>query len=79
MGKYKEVSNYQLVVTRPATRDEMALLIEFADKPGDLKKWEEYLVKDFQGACKVRFDTMETVPGGTIAKDAKKIVDKRTY
>jgi hypothetical protein len=57
----------------------MALVLEFAQKPADLKKWEEELIKDFQGVCKVRFDKMETVPGGTIAKDAKKIVDKRTY
>ena len=79
MSKYQEVSNYQLVVTRPANRDEMVLRIEFANKPGDMKKWEAELVKNFQGACKVRFDTVETVPAGTIARDAKKIVDKRTY
>ena len=79
MSKYKEISNYQLVVTRPANRDEMALVIEFAQKPGDMKKWEEDLVRDFQGACKVRFDKMEIVPAGTIAEEAKKIVDKRTY
>lgn len=79
MSKYEEVSNYQLVVTRPANRDEMALVIEFAKKPGDLKKWEEDLLKDFQGACKVRFDKMEIAPAGTIAEEAKKIVDKRIY
>jgi len=79
MSKYKEISKYQLVVTRPANRDEMALVIEFAQKPGDMKKWEEELVKDFQGACKVRFDKMEIVPAGTIAEETKKIVDKRTY
>jgi phenylacetate-CoA ligase len=79
MGKYQEVSNYQLIVTRPANRDEMVLRIEFTHKPGDMKKWEAELIKDFQGACKVRFDTMETVSAGTIAKDAKKIVDQRTY
>jgi len=79
MSKYKEVSNYQLVVTRPANRDEMVLRIEFTNKPGDMKKWEEALLTEFQGACKVRFDALEIVPSGTLAKEVKKIVDNRTY
>ena len=79
MSRYKEVANYQLVVDRPAERDEMLLRLEFADMPHDVRKWEETLRKDFQGVCKVKFDKIEVVSAGAIAKDARRIVDRRKY
>ena len=45
----------------------------------DKEKLKADLDKDFRGVCKVRFDRMEFVSKGTIAKDAKPIVDKRSY
>jgi phenylacetate-CoA ligase len=79
LGKYLEVANYQLIVTRKENRDDMLLQVELASDPKDKEAWLETLKKDFQGVCKVRFDKIEYVKAGTIAKDAKKIVDKRTY
>jgi len=79
MSKYKEVANYQLVVDRPADRDEMLMKLEFTSVPDDMKKWGETLSKDFQGTCKVKFDKIEVVSAGTIAKDVRRIVDRRKY
>jgi phenylacetate-CoA ligase len=79
IAKYPEIANYQLIVTRKENRDEMLLQVELAKKPADQGAWLEALKKDFPNACKVRFDEIEYVKVGTIAPDAKKIVDKRTY
>ena len=79
MSKYREVSNYQLIVTRSDDRDEMLLQVELEHKPANTEQWLETLRKDFQAVCKVRFDRIEYMPAGSIAKDAKKIADKRVY
>jgi hypothetical protein len=57
----------------------MLLRIELNRELQDRGNWLEVLKKDFQSACKVRFDKAEFVPAGTIAKEAKKVTDKRVY
>jgi phenylacetate-CoA ligase len=79
LSKYAEIACYQLVVTRKDNRDDMVLNVELAKEPKDKETWLETMKKDFQGVCKVRFDKIEYKKPGTIAKDAKKIVDKRVY
>ncbi len=79
IAKYPEIAAYQLIVTRRENRDEMLLQVELASEPKDKEAWLESLKKDFQGVCKVRFDNIEYVKTDSIAKDAKKIIDKRVY
>ncbi|MGA2158223.1 MAG: AMP-binding protein [Dehalococcoidia bacterium] len=79
MAKYPEIAAYQLIVTRGENRDEMLLQVELGAEPKDKEAWLESLKKDFQGICKVRFDNIEYVKAGAIAKDTKKIIDKRVY
>jgi phenylacetate-CoA ligase len=79
MAKYPEVIKYQLLVTRVENRDNMLLQVECARQPSDKAGWEKTLAKDFQGICKVRFDSVEYVKSGIIQDDDKKIIDKRTY
>ena len=79
MGKYKEISCYQLIVNRIESRDDMLLQVELLSELKDKESWEATLKKDFQGVCKVRFDRIEYVKPGTIDKTAKKIIDKRVY
>ena len=79
MARYPEVTNYQLIVTRPENRDEMLLQLELAREPTNKDAWLEAMKKEFQGVCKVRFDRVEFVKAGTIPKDGKKILDKRVY
>jgi phenylacetate-CoA ligase len=79
MSKYREVARYRIMVNRPADRDEMLLQVEFTAEPVDRISWEESLKKEFQNACKVKFDALEVLPAGTINPDEKKIIDRRTY
>jgi len=79
MARYREIAGYQISVTRPADRDEMLLQVEFSDEPPDRVAWEEALKKDFQDTCKVRFDLLEVLPGGSIPPDGKRIIDRRIY
>ena len=79
ISKHSEIANYQLIVTRIDNRDNMLLEVELASEPKDKTAWAKALEKDFAGVCKVRFDKVEYVKAGTIAKGARKIVDKRTY
>jgi phenylacetate-CoA ligase len=79
MARYREIAGYQISVTRPTDRDEMLLQVEFSDEPPDRVAWEEALKKDFQDTCKVRFDLLEVLPGGSIPPDGKRIIDRRIY
>jgi len=79
IARCPEIANYQLIVTRVENRDNMLLQVELAKEPKDKEAWAKALEKDFAGVCKVRFDKIEYVKAGTIGKDVKKIVDKRTY
>jgi phenylacetate-CoA ligase len=79
MSKFREIARYRIMVNRPADRDEMLLQVEFTAEPVDRAAWEEALKKDFQNACKVRFDLLEILPAGSIPPDGKRIIDSRVY
>lgn len=79
ISKFAEIGCYQITVIRPADRDEMLLQVEFATEPVDRGSWEESLRKEFQNACKVRFDSLEVLAAGSIPPDGKRIIDKRVY
>jgi len=79
ISKFAEIGCYQITVTRPADRDEMLLQVEFAAEPADRGAWEVSLRKEFQNACKVRFDALEVLPAGSIQPDGKRIIDRRVY
>ena len=79
ISRFPEISQYQLVVTRPGHRDEMVLKVELADEAADKEKLKSALDKNFRDICKVRFDRMEFVAKGTIPEGAKRIVDERVY
>jgi hypothetical protein len=53
--------------------------VELAAEPADRASWEESLRKEFQNACKVRFDALAILPAGSIPPDGKRIIDKRVY
>lgn len=76
---FPEIEAYQLIVTRADNRDNMVMNVELSSEPADKKAWAATLDKSFRDICKVRFDELRFVPAGTIPKDAKRIVDRRTY
>jgi phenylacetate-CoA ligase len=79
IARFPEIRRYQLVVTRPQNRDEMALKVELTNDTVDKEKLKNALDKSFRDTCKVRFDRVDFVAKGTIPEDAKHIVDERTY
>ncbi|MFA5078124.1 MAG: phenylacetate--CoA ligase family protein [Dehalococcoidia bacterium] len=79
ISKFAEIARYRILVNRPADRDEMLLQVELKSEPADRGAWEESLKKEFQNACKVRFDSLEVMPQGSIPKDGKTIIDRRVY
>ena len=79
IARFPEIRRYQLVVTRPQNRDEMALKVELTNDAVDKEKLKSAVDKSFRDTCKVRFDRVDFVAKGTIPEDAKHIVDERTY
>jgi len=76
---FKQVSRFQIVVSRQAQRDEMAFCIELADENVDRDSLAEEINKRFQSICLLRADKIDFVPASTIAEDAKVISDQRSW
>jgi len=79
ISKFAEIARYRILVNRPADRDEMLLQVELKSEPADRGAWEESLKKEFQNTCKVRFDSLELMPPGSIPEGEKTIIDRRVY
>ncbi len=79
ISKFAEIARYRILVNRPADRDEMLLQVELKSEPADRGTWEESLKKEFQNTCKVRFDSLELMPPGSIPEGEKTIIDRRVY
>lgn len=78
IGSFSEVSKYQLVVSRPAHRDELTLAVELTSR--DVKKDEliQSLQESFKQHCLLTIDEVRFVPSGTIFGE-KILVDKRKW
>ena len=79
VAKFSEIDRYQVVVTRPQFKDELALKIELTDEAIDKQKLTAEVKKTFQDICRLNVDQVDFVPKGTIPDGAKVIVDERTY
>jgi len=69
----------QIVITREGHRDIVAARIDMKDFPRSGQEMKEIFPKIFQDVCTVRVDTLELVDPGSLAPDAKTIVDMRTW
>jgi phenylacetate-CoA ligase len=78
-GGFPEISNFQIVVNRPAQRDEMSFRIELADETVDRDRLTEALNRKFQSVCLVKADAFEFLPSGSIDECEKPLVDKRSW
>lgn len=76
---FKKVGRYQLVVDRAKHRDSLTLRMELNDPADDKDSVKEALNHQFQGYCRIKIDTMEVVPPGTIAEDDQGIKDVRKW
>ena len=76
---FTEIDRFQIVIDRPARRDEMTFRIELKEKTVNRDKLATSLNKSFQSVCLLRADTIEFVPPGTIGKKEKPLVDRRIW
>ncbi|MDE3091551.1 MAG: phenylacetate--CoA ligase family protein, partial [Chloroflexota bacterium] len=79
MGKFPAIARVQGIVTRVDVRDNFTLKVELAEDVRD----RDALAKNFGDAvrelCRVGVDQIEFVSKGTIAADAKGMVDERKW
>ena len=78
VGRHPEVARYQVIVTRAAHNDAMLLRAELRTgiaAPSDLA---DRIAKTLAEVVRLRGE-VEVVPAGTLAPDAKRIVDQRTW
>jgi phenylacetate-coenzyme A ligase PaaK-like adenylate-forming protein len=76
---FSQIARFQIVVDRPAQRDEMAFRIELKDETVDKDKLAASLNEKFQSVCLLRADSIEFVPSGAIGEKEKTLVDRRTW
>jgi phenylacetate-CoA ligase len=76
--KFPEISRFQVHVSRSGHRDEWAINLELKEEV-DQEKLLESLQKSIQESCRVKPDKIEFVARGTMAEEAKKIIDQRTW
>ena len=57
----------------------MTFEVELEDETADKEKLTSELATSIQQQCRLKADRIEFVPGGTIPKEGKTIVDKRTW
>jgi phenylacetate-CoA ligase len=76
---FPTISRAQIIVKRPAERDEMTFRLELKDETVGKAILEEELGKRFQALCLLRPDFIEFAPPGTIPAGAKIIVDERKW
>jgi phenylacetate-coenzyme A ligase PaaK-like adenylate-forming protein len=76
---FSQISRFQIVIDRPAQRDEMTFRVELKDETVDRDKLAAGLNEKFQGVCLLRADSIEFVPTGTIGEKEKPLVDRRTW
>ncbi|MFC1866400.1 phenylacetate--CoA ligase family protein [Chloroflexota bacterium] len=77
--EFNEVSRFQILVDRPAQRDEMLIRIELKDESIDRNTLAKDINGRFQSVCVVKADSIEFVVAGSIPTDCKVITDRRTW
>ena len=78
-AEFGEVARFQIVVSRPAQRDQMIFRIELADEAVNRDRLADELNKKFQGICLVKADGIEFVARGSIAEGDRIVVDQRSW
>jgi len=78
-SEFKEIAQFQLVVSRTGERDELVVKIESAETSVDEARLSVLLSERFPQVCRVRLDRIEYVPKGTIPAERKTIVDERKW
>ena len=78
-SEFKQIAQFQLIVSRSGERDELIVKIELTDESIDEARLSVLLSERFPQVCRVRLDRIEYVPKGTIPTERKTIVDERKW
>ncbi len=78
-AKFPAIARVQGFVTRPRMRDEFTLKVELAEEVADRDALAHGFGNAVRELCRVGVDRIEFVPAGTIAADAKMMVDERKW
>ena len=79
VSKFPEISNFQIIITRVAHRDEMGLKLELGEETVDKEKLLEPVQNAIKEICKLKMDSIVFVSSGTIPQERKVILDERTW
>ncbi|APV44358.1 phenylacetate--CoA ligase [Dehalogenimonas formicexedens] len=74
-----EVGRFQLVVRRNGTRDELTLITELKSGVTANLELQNRIESVFQKTSIVKLDSVVLLPPGTIAADAKPVIDERKW
>lgn len=78
-SKYSELARSQLVITRRENRDILTYKVELSDEAADREKLTTRLFDSFRDIIRLKIDGVEFIPRGTLAEDAKMLVDERKW
>jgi phenylacetate-CoA ligase len=78
-AEFKEIAQFQLIVSRTGERDELVARIEPAEASIDEARLSLLLSERFPQICRVRLDRIEYIPRGTIPHERQTIVDERKW
>jgi phenylacetate-CoA ligase len=78
-SEFKEIAQFQLIVSRTGERDELVVKIELADASIDTARLSILLSERFPQICRVKLDRIEYAPKGTIPQGRQTIVDERRW
>jgi phenylacetate-CoA ligase len=78
-SEFKQIAQFQLIVSRTGERDELVARIEPAEASIDEARLSLLLSERFPQICRVRLDRIEYIPRGTIPHERQTIVDERKW
>ncbi len=79
MVKFPAIARVQGIVTRADVRDRFTLKVELAEDARERDALAKHLGDAVRELCRVGVDKIEFVPKGTLAADAKGMVDERKW
>lgn len=79
MAQFAEVGRYQAIITRPQQRDVFTLQLELNNESADKDTLSQSLIEAVPQICRVKPDEVAFVATGSIAEDAKQVVDERSW
>lgn len=79
VARFPELGRFQALVTRPETRDRLALQVELTGEAAEQATLAEALKSAVRETCRLRLDDLKFMEPGGIPEDARPVVDERTW